>query len=771
MVVGGDGVALGYWKREDLTAQRFGDDPTRPGARWYRTGDLARWGADGRLEFLGRGDHQVKIRGARIETGEIEAALLAHPGVESAVVDVVAAADDAARAIAHCRTCGLASNYPGSGFDDSGECADCRAYARYRGEVARYFRTPEDLRKILGKVRKVGEGRPQDCIILTSGGKDSTYMLYRLVRDFGMRPLVFTLDNGYISETALENARTACADLGVELHVAQTPHMNTIFADSLRRHANVCDGCFKTVYTLSMSLARARGIGTIVTGLSRGQLFETRLADTFAAREFDPDRIDAWVMEARKAYHHIDDAVYQLLETDLFRNEAIFDSIHFVDFYRFVDVGLDDLYRYLAAETVWKRPADTGRSTNCLINDTGIYVHKKTRGFHNYSLPYGWDVRLGHKRRESAMKELDDEIDVGNVRRILREVGYEMPLEDALSEKRLAAWYAARGAVNPADLRAHLAATLPAYMVPSYLVPLPELPLTVNGKVDRAALPDPRQARQASASAFVAPSTEAERRLAAIWAEVFKLDAVGVYDNFFEIGGDSITSIQVVAAARRQGLALSAPEIFECQTIAALAARLDAKVSAAGSRRGRRGGAASGGSVALRHSSRRPGPRGRAAVGVGRLGIGGGRASPDPYPAGHALPQPDQLGPGDVLRAGDVHVRGSGRRGEARGSLAARVPAPPGDTGPVRLVRPRRAAADRAARGRLPLGEPRLARACGRRGAAGDRGSPAPSPREGLRARRRRPHELRAPAHRRRRALRLEQPPRPARRLVGAPAV
>ena len=581
MVVGGDGVALGYWKREDLTAQRFGDDPTRPGARWYRTGDLARWGADGRLEFLGRGDHQVKIRGARIEIGEIEAALLAHPGVESAVVDVVAAADDAARAVAHCRTCGLASNYPGSGFDDSGECADCRAYARYRAEVARYFRTPEDLQKVLGKVREVGEGRPQDCIVLTSGGKDSTYMLYRLVREFGMRPLVFTLDNGYISETALENARTACADLGVELHVAQTPHMNTIFADSLRRHANVCDGCFKTVYTLSMSLARARGIGTIVTGLSRGQLFETRLADTFAAREFDPDRIDAWVMEARKAYHHIDDAVYQLLETDLFRNEAIFDSIHFVDFYRFVDVGLDDLYRYLTAETVWKRPADTGRSTNCLINDAGIYVHKKTRGFHNYSLPYGWDVRLGHKRRESAMKELDDEIDVGNVRRILREVGYEMPLEDALSEKRLAAWYAARGAVNPADLRAHLAATLPAYMVPSYLVPLPELPLTVNGKVDRAALPDPRQARQASASAFVAPSTEAERRLAAIWAEVFKLDAVGVYDNFFEIGGDSITSIQVVAAARRQGLALSAPEIFECQTIAALAARLDAKVSAA----------------------------------------------------------------------------------------------------------------------------------------------------------------------------------------------
>jgi amino acid adenylation domain-containing protein len=582
MVISGDGVALGYWQRADLTAQRFGDDPTRAGARWYRTGDLARWGNDGRLEFLGRRDHQVKIRGARIETSEIETALVAHPGIESAVVDVVRAAEDAAGAITHCRTCGIASNYPGSGFDDSGECADCRAYARHRAEVARYFRTPDDLRKVLGKVREIGQGRPQDCIVLTSGGKDSVYMLYRLVRDFGMRPLVFTLDNGYLSETALENARAACVDLGLEMHVARTPHMKTIFADSLRRHANVCDGCFKTVYTLSMSLARARGIGTIVTGLSRGQLFETRLADTFAAREFDPDRIDAWVMEARKAYHHIDDAVFQLLETDLFRNEAIFDSVRFVDFYRFIDVGLDELYRYLAAETVWKRPPDTGRSTNCLINDAGIYVHKKTRGYHNYALPYGWDVRLGHKRREAAMQELDDEIDVARVRRILDEVGYEMPVEDVHSDKRLAAWYVARGTVDPAELRAHLAATLPAYMVPSHLVPLPELPLTVNGKVDRAALPDPRRTRVVSVSAFVAPATEAERQLARIWAEVFKLDAVGVNDNFFAIGGDSITSIQVVAAARRQGLVLSAREIFECQTIAALAARIEAKAGTAG---------------------------------------------------------------------------------------------------------------------------------------------------------------------------------------------
>ena len=145
MVVSGDGVALGYWKREDLTAQRFGDDPTRPGARWYRTGDLARWGADGRLEFLGRADHQVKIRGARIEPGRSRRRF-SPTRASRAPWSTSWRRGDAARAVAHCGTCGLPSNYPGAGFDDSGECADCRAYARYREEVARYFRTPEDLR-------------------------------------------------------------------------------------------------------------------------------------------------------------------------------------------------------------------------------------------------------------------------------------------------------------------------------------------------------------------------------------------------------------------------------------------------------------------------------------------------------------------------------------------------------------------------------------------------------------------------------------------------
>lgn len=115
-----------------------------------------------------------------------------------------------------------------------------------------------------------------------------------------------------------------------------------------------------------------------------------------------------------------------------------------------------------------------------------------------------------------------------------------------------------------------LAQRLPAYMVPSALVSLPALPLTANGKIDRAALPDPDTAGGREAE-FEAPTTEVEKILAELWSRALGLDRVGIHDNFFRLGGDSIIGVQVIARANEAGLQLTSQQLFQHQTVAELA--------------------------------------------------------------------------------------------------------------------------------------------------------------------------------------------------------
>ncbi|MFH8786575.1 non-ribosomal peptide synthetase [Streptomyces roseoverticillatus] len=127
-------------------------------------------------------------------------------------------------------------------------------------------------------------------------------------------------------------------------------------------------------------------------------------------------------------------------------------------------------------------------------------------------------------------------------------------------------------AADPEALRAACAARLPDYMVPSAFVTLDALPLGVNGKLDRASLPDDLPDAAAPAAGRE-PATPAEAALCALFAEVLGLPGAGVHDDFFRLGGDSIVSIRLVGAARTAGLALSPRDVFEARTPAALAER------------------------------------------------------------------------------------------------------------------------------------------------------------------------------------------------------
>ncbi|GAU66922.1 putative non-ribosomal peptide synthetase, partial [Streptomyces sp. NBRC 110611] len=136
---------------------------------------------------------------------------------------------------------------------------------------------------------------------------------------------------------------------------------------------------------------------------------------------------------------------------------------------------------------------------------------------------------------------------------------------------RLVAYLVAARELPTGELRGHLSGMLPDYMVPAVFVPLDKLPLTPSGKVDRRNLPEPEIQADQLGTEYEAPRTATEEALAAVWAEVLGVERVGVHDNFFDLGGDSILSIQVVSRARQAGLRLTSKLLFTHQTVASLA--------------------------------------------------------------------------------------------------------------------------------------------------------------------------------------------------------
>jgi acyl carrier protein len=125
------------------------------------------------------------------------------------------------------------------------------------------------------------------------------------------------------------------------------------------------------------------------------------------------------------------------------------------------------------------------------------------------------------------------------------------------------------------ELRRHLKTKLPDYMVPSAFVTLDALPMTPNGKLDQRALPAFDPARPQTRNGYVAPRNKLEEALIEIWAEVLKIERIGVFDNFFELGGHSLLAAQVIARVRKYlGVEVPVRSMFEEPTVAALASAL-----------------------------------------------------------------------------------------------------------------------------------------------------------------------------------------------------
>jgi aryl carrier-like protein len=178
-------------------------------------------------------------------------------------------------------------------------------------------------------------------------------------------------------------------------------------------------------------------------------------------------------------------------------------------------------------------------------------------------------------RADAQIKLRGFRVELGDVEEALRRISGRPEVAAALHGGDLVGYVAAAdGAIGPImELRARLRQELPDYMVPAQIVQLDALPRTQNGKLDRKALPLPQSTR--GERVIVAPRTPVETKLAALWANVLRAGEVGIHDNLFALGADSIDMFRIAARMRELGFNLDASDLMRHPTIAELAIAAD----------------------------------------------------------------------------------------------------------------------------------------------------------------------------------------------------
>jgi len=198
-----------------------------------------------------------------------------------------------------------------------------------------------------------------------------------------------------------------------------------------------------------------------------------------------------------------------------------------------------------------------------LMYKTGDLVRYQSEGVIEYVGRVDFQVKLRGLRIELS----EIEFHLGELESISD--GVVRVVKDSNNVEQLVAYIVTTQTIDTAQLREKLVDYLPEYMIPNHYIEMDVLPLTPNGKVDNKALP--ALEIKSSEENYQAPETEEEKILCQIWKDILKIEKVGTFDNFFEMGGDSILSIQIISRATEEGLSLHPKDIFEHQNIARLA--------------------------------------------------------------------------------------------------------------------------------------------------------------------------------------------------------
>jgi natural product biosynthesis luciferase-like monooxygenase protein len=635
--IGGDGVAAGYLGRPELTSERFVADPCGTAGLLYKTGDLARYTPAGDIEFLGRSDFQVKLNGYRIELGEIEAVLGRHERVGQSVVSV-RSDDGNSRLIAYVTpvrqngsvdvSTQQVAQWEGlwdGAYREATGGADARFNTIGWNDSATGLPIPqEQMREWLDSVEQsLLRLKPKRVLEIGFG---SGMVLYRLL------PHVERYTGVDLSARAVEAIHS-------ELELAEKPRVSLYqqAAHDLSNIADrSCDTViinsvsqyFPDAAYLEKVLRRASEIvsdgGSIFVGdvraLEQFEAFHTSVALRQASEGASAAEIAQHVQRrmSQDGELIIGEAFFHALLRDLPRASG-------------VDVqlkpGIADnemsAFRYDVVIHI-------GASAGSVIQPTAVSLHDlnealeragpavivrdilnaRVAGLHDVRplLAKGGTMALAQLRSRAeahlngaveptSLKNVHPDYDVQlvparsgdparfdavfrnhNVNAVTRvDTGapeHAKPAADYVRSPRLPE----AGLPSFDELRAYLRGSLPEYMVPSAFVALDAFPLTPNGKIDRKALPPPAQASAVTpvgTATFVAPSNSIEGQIADVWKAVLGVTHVGLKDNIFDLGANSLLTVQAnQRLSNLLGRKITLVSMFRYPTVEALGAHL-----------------------------------------------------------------------------------------------------------------------------------------------------------------------------------------------------
>ncbi|MFU8844937.1 MAG: phosphopantetheine-binding protein, partial [Bacteroidales bacterium] len=195
---------------------------------------------------------------------------------------------------------------------------------------------------------------------------------------------------------------------------------------------------------------------------------------------------------------------------------------------------------------------------------------------HNYAFPYSWDVRVGHKKREETIYELNDELDTEDIKKLMVEIGMEVKS----NTKEIRAYFKASSQVNKNELVEYLRSLLPSNMIPSTYIQIDTFPLTTNGKVDKhALLRSQTKSTPQKSRAIAKPKNKIEELVHSTWCSVLKMDAIDVTDSFIPLGGNSLSAIRIVSLlSKRLNIDISIQTFFEHDSIRKLSWDIEAEI-------------------------------------------------------------------------------------------------------------------------------------------------------------------------------------------------